>query len=61
MDKINELISEGIRKGFCEGNSKMTNRICYGYEQNDYGKLVINDQKAKIVKRIFDFIFRDIV
>lgn len=41
MDKINELISEGIRKDFCEGNSKMTNRICYGYEQNDYGSCKI--------------------
>jgi len=54
MDRINELISEGIRKGFSEGNSKMANRICYGYKQDDQGNLVINDQEAKIVKSIFE-------
>ncbi|MEL7656946.1 MAG: recombinase family protein [Bacillota bacterium] len=54
MDKRNELISEGIRKGFAEGKSKMANRICNGYEQDEHGNLVINEQEAKIVHCIFD-------
>jgi hypothetical protein len=53
MDKRNEQISEGIRKGFAEENSKLANRICYGYEQDDHGDLVINEKKANIVQSIF--------
>jgi len=54
MDKRNELISEGIRNGFAEGESKMSNRICYGYKLNDHGNLAIDEQEAKIVHYIFD-------
>ncbi len=54
MDRINELISEGIRKGFSDGNSKMANRTCYGYKQDVQGNLVINEHEAKNVLSIFE-------
>lgn len=54
MDKRNELISEGIRKGFAEGTSKIINRSCYGYRQGGHDNLIINEQEAKIVQRIFE-------
>ena len=54
MDKRNEQISGGIRKRFAEGNSKMVNRICYGYKQDDHGNLIINEQEAKTVQWMFE-------
>lgn len=44
----------GIRKGFIDGSSKLISRICYGYEHDDHGNLIINPGQAIVVKRIFE-------
>jgi len=49
-----ENIRWGILKGVESGNSKMFNRKCYGYDQNEKGELVINEEEAEVVKLIYD-------
>ena len=44
----------GLVYGFQSGMSKLANRICYGYEQDKDGKLIINEEEAKNVKLIFE-------
>ena len=43
----------GIRKGFIDGSSKFISRICYGYEHNDHGELIVNPDQAIVVRKIF--------
>lgn len=49
--------SRSIRWGlvyrFQSGMSKLANRICYGYEQDKEGNLIINEKEAENVKLIF--------
>jgi hypothetical protein len=44
-------------KGVESGNSKMFNRKCYGYVQNEKGELVIKEDEAEVVKLIYDLYF----
>ncbi len=46
-------IKFGIEHGFKTGKSKIYDRICYGYSQDENGKLIINEFEATIVKLIF--------
>ena len=54
----NESRSENIRWGIkqraAEGTSKLYDRKCYGYKHNEDGHLVIDEEKAKNVKLIYD-------
>ena len=43
----------GLVYGFQSGDSKLANRVCYGYEQDKDGKLIINEKEAENVKLIF--------
>ena len=43
----------GLVYGFQSGDSKLVNRVCYGYEQDKDGKLIINEKEAENVKLIF--------
>lgn len=56
MDAIqkSEAIKAGLRKGFQDGTSKMTQRKCYGYDVRPNGELVINRDEAAIVRWIFN-------
>ena len=47
-------IKFGIEYGFKTGKSKIYNRICYGYSQDENGNLIINEFEATIVKLIFE-------
>lgn len=47
-------ISEGLEKSYQQGTSKMANRKCFGYVPDAEGHLVIDPEKAKIVRWIFD-------
>lgn len=49
-----ELITEGLRKSFCNTDCKMANRICYGYTTAADGELTINEAEAKVVCFIFE-------
>ena len=52
-DKSNK-IKDALRQGFFDGNSKLADRKCYGYDRTSNGSLVINQEEAEIVKWIFD-------
>lgn len=47
-------ITEGLRKSFQSTECKMANRICYGYNVQADGELVINKEEARVVRWIFD-------
>ncbi len=44
----------GLVSGFKSGTSKLANRVCYGYKQDEDGNLVIDEEQAKNVKWIFN-------
>lgn len=58
----NESRSENIKWGYkrhaAQGTSKLYNRKCYGYENNEDGLLVIKDNEARNVRLIFDLYLR---
>lgn len=43
----------GLEQSFRNPNSKYYQRICYGYQHNASGRLVIDEQKARTVRLIF--------
>ena len=47
-------IKFGIQHGFKTGESKIYDRICYGYSRDGNGKLIINEYEAAIVNLIFE-------
>ena len=49
-----ESIRTGLRKGFQDGTSKLSQRKCYGYDVGPNGELTINLDEAIIVHWIFD-------
>ena len=49
-----ENIKWGIKQRAAAGTSKLYNRKCYGYKHNENGHLVIDEEKAKNVKLIYD-------
>ena len=53
IDKSKE-ITEGLRESFHETECKMANRVCYGYNAQADGGLVINKEEARVVHWIFE-------
>ncbi|WP_334301399.1 recombinase family protein [Lientehia hominis] len=51
---ISENSTWGIRKRFEIGQHKMSAKRFFGYDADENGKLVMNKQQAKIMKRIFE-------
>lgn len=55
----NEWRSENIRIGLKykaeNGTSGLYNRVCFGYKKDKYGMLVIDENEAKTVRKIFDW------
>ena len=49
-----DSISEGLEKSYQQGMSKVANRKCFGYVTDAEGHLVIDLEKAEIVRWIFD-------
>lgn len=49
-----ENIKWGIKQRAATGTSKLYDRKCYGYKHNENGHLVIEEEKAKNVKLIYD-------
>ena len=45
----------GIHRRFQTGISKFLNKPCYGYSIDDSGKLSIDEDTAKVVRRIFQW------
>ena len=48
-------IKWGIKQHAADGSSKLYDRKCYGYKHNAEGKLVIEDDTAGNVRKIFNF------
>lgn len=46
-------IKTGLRKSFQDENSKVANRICYGYSKLSDGTLTVNEAEAEVVRFIF--------
>lgn len=53
-----ENIKWGIKQGAASGTSKLYDRKCYGYKHDEDGKLIIDEETAESVKRIFDLYLR---
>ncbi|MGN8770287.1 recombinase family protein [Paenibacillus barengoltzii] len=51
-------IKWGYRRQAAQGTSKLYNRKCYGYENDEDGLLIIKDEEAKIVRLIYDLYLR---
>ena len=49
-----ENIKWGIAKGFKDGSSKLYNRKCFGYHQDQEGELIIDEEEAQIIQYIFN-------
>lgn len=50
-----ENIKWGIRQRAAQGTSRLYDRKCYGYDHDENGKLIINNEQAEIVRRIFNW------
>lgn len=53
-ESTGEAIKWGLKRGFISGNSKLYSRKCFGYKQNVDGELVIDEERAEIVRTIYD-------
>jgi site-specific DNA recombinase len=49
-----ENIKWGIKKKVEYGTSKLADRKCYGYDSDENGKLIVNEEQATIVQKIFN-------
>ena len=45
---------ESLQAGFRAGTSKLANRVCYGYQKNENGELIVCHEQAEVVCLIFD-------
>ena len=43
----------GIRRGLESGTSTIYDRACYGYEHDDDGRLIIKEEEAVVVRKVF--------
>lgn len=48
-------IKWGIRQRAAQGTSKLYDRKCYGYRHEENGKLIINEEQAVVVRKIFNW------
>ena len=46
-------IKWGIQKSFANPDSRYYQRVCYGYKHDENGQLVIDEEKAEVVRMIF--------
>ena len=54
MHNKSSEIKQALRAQFRKGTSKLAKRVCFGYNQNEHGDLVINPTEAEIVKWMFE-------
>lgn len=53
-ESLSTAIKWGLKRGFESGQSELYTRKCYGYNKYETGELVINEEQAIAVSRIFD-------
>ncbi|WP_394916642.1 recombinase family protein [uncultured Robinsoniella sp.] len=44
----------GYKKKVEQGTSKLADRKCYGYDNDENGKLIVNDEQSDVVQKIFN-------
>ncbi|MEG1502489.1 MAG: recombinase family protein [Synergistaceae bacterium] len=49
-----ENIKWGIKKKVEQGTSKLADRKCYGYDNDESGKLIVNEEQVAVVQKIFN-------
>ena len=49
-----EAIKWGLKRGFEAGQSKLYNRRCFGYKHNEKGELIIDEEQAEVIRKIYD-------
>ncbi|WP_278549752.1 recombinase family protein [Cloacibacillus evryensis] len=49
-----ENIKWGIKKKVEYGTSKLADRKCYGYDNDESGKLIVNEEQVAVVQKIFN-------
>ena len=52
---ISENIKLGLKHLKKDGRSGLYRRKCFGYKHNEYGELIIDEEEATIVRKIFDW------
>jgi len=53
-ESTGEAIKWGLKRGFISGKSKLYSRKCFGYKHNEDGELIIDEEKAEVVRLIYD-------
>lgn len=53
-ENLSTAIKWGHKRGFESGESKMYNKLCYGYKKGTEGHLIIDEPNAQVVRQIFD-------
>ncbi|MEW8994445.1 recombinase family protein [Clostridium sp.] len=53
-ESLSTAIKWGLKRGFETGESKLYMRKCFGYKCSETGELVIDEEQAVVVRRIFD-------
>lgn len=54
MHNKSDEIKQALKTQFWNGTSKLAKRICFGYDQNEHGDLIVNTTEAEIVKWMFE-------
>lgn len=57
-ESLSDAIKWGLKQGFESGEWRLYARKCFGYNQCETGELVINEEQAVVVRRIFDLYIR---
>ena len=53
-ESTGEAIKWGLKCGFISGNSKLYSRKCFGYQQDENGDLIIDEEAAQVVRLIYN-------
>ena len=53
-EDMSRSIKWGIKRGFASGKSGYADFVCFGYQQDSKGRLIIDEPNAEIVRRLFE-------
>lgn len=53
-ESLSTAIKWGLKRGFETGESKLYTRKCFGYSRSETGELVIDEEQAVVVTKIFN-------
>lgn len=53
-ESLSTAIKWGMKRGFESGELKLYARKCFGYNKSETGELIIDEEQAEVVRKIFD-------